>query len=159
MTARRRGALALAFALALLAAPARAQDLVPPKILTEATAPYPAGASGNASVMIVVTIAPDGTVSDANVTSGEEPFASAAVAAAKTWTFAPATRAGKPIAAKIRVELVFRPPEIVEAPAPEQVPETPPGEKKKEAPVQDVIVRGERVEPSRTATLSRTEVR
>ncbi len=115
--------------------------------------------------MLAVTVESDGAVREAVVEEGNEPFASAAVAAARTWRFEPATRDGRPITAKIRVEVLFRPPEIDNAPAPEAEPPAVAATEAKRPPtpapppIEDVIVRGDRVEPSRTATLSRTEVR
>jgi hypothetical protein len=64
------------------------------------------------------------------------------------------------VRARIRVEIAFHAPEVVEDAPPEPRPEPPPpppsAAKQK---IEDVIVRGERVEPGRTASLSRTEVR
>lgn len=136
--------------------------LTPPRIVGEATAPYPEGASGDAIVIVAVTVGDDGAVRDAVAEEGDEPFASAAIGAARAWRFEPATRDERPIAARIRVEVVFRPPAVAPAPEPDEppAPAAPAEPKKKPAPdVEDVVVRGERVEPSRTATLSRTEVR
>ena len=63
----------------------------------------------------------------------------------------------------MRVEIAFHPPEIVETPAPEELPkktaDVPPPPPALQNKIEDVVVRGERVEPGRTATLSRTEVR
>jgi TonB family protein len=135
--------------------------VVPPKLISEAAVAYPEGASGDATVVLTLTIAADGSVRDAVPVLTAEPFSSAAVVAARDWRFEPATRNGAPIASKIRFEVVFHAP-VVEAapPAPEENPYGPPPEPPKPPPPPtEILIRGERVEPSRTATLSRAEVR
>ncbi|MBS2012262.1 MAG: energy transducer TonB [Deltaproteobacteria bacterium] len=156
----------VAFALAVSAPlPALAQagpTIVPPKALSDTTVTYPEGASGEATVTLVVTVGVDGTVTDVVATEPNEPFSSRAVAVARLWTFEAATRDGKPVASKIRVEVVFRPPVQVVEPPPAE-PEPAPGPVGAPAPApprtDEVVIRGERVEASRTVTLSRNEVR
>src|SRR5687768_12009045 len=100
MTARSWGALIVVGVLAMMAVgePAFAQQagpppprhvLEPPKLQGEATAPYPEGATGDTIVTLRVTVDADGSVSEAIVDEGAEPFASAAVTAAKAWRFEP----------------------------------------------------------------------
>src|SRR5688572_9469004 len=122
MTARSWGALIVAGGTAMMAMgePAYAQQpvppprhvLEPPKLQGEATAPYPEGATGDTTVTLRLTVEADGSVSEAIADEGGEPFASAAIAAAKAWRFDPATRDGVPVRARIRVEIAFRPPEV-----------------------------------------------
>lgn len=81
--------------------------LVPPRIESPTEVPYPEGGSGDAAVVLVLVIEADGTVRSAEVESGEEPFASAARTAALGWRFAPATRDGAPMVAKIRYQVGF----------------------------------------------------
>src|SRR5690606_33516863 len=100
-----------------------------------ATAPYPEGATGDASVMLAVTVGEDGAVREAAVEQGDEPFASAAREAARDFRFAPATRDGVPVAAKIRVEILFRPP-VVEAIEPEEDEAAPPAGSSTPAPTE-----------------------
>jgi hypothetical protein len=135
--------------------------VVPPKLFSEAAVAYPEGASGDATIVLTLTIAPDGSVRDAVPVLEVEPFSSAAAAAARTWRFEPATRNGTPIAAKIRFEVVFHAPEPeAPPPAPDPNPYGPPPEPPKPPPPPtEIIVRGERAEPSRSVTLSRAEVR
>jgi hypothetical protein len=115
--------------------------------------------------VLTLTIGPDGRVKEAIPVLPVEPFSSAAAAAALGWRFEPATRNGAPVTAKIRFEVVFHAPEPeVPASAPEENPYGPtpvaPTEAPKPAPrATEILVRGERAEPSRTATLSRAEVR
>jgi hypothetical protein len=92
------------------AAPA-AKVIVPPTPLTPLEAEYPEGASGDATVLLVITINADGSVRAARPAEGaEEPFASAAVKASTSWLFQPATEDGKAIATKIRAEIRFHAP-------------------------------------------------
>jgi hypothetical protein len=144
--------------------------VVPPRLRVEKSVPYPEGAHGDAIVTLVLVIGPDGHVRSAEPSAAaEEPFASHAAAAALDFEFEPATRAGRPVAAKIRLELRFtapRPePSIVEAPTPrdvsrpsEAVITPPPPPQELEDPT-EVVVTGIRPEPSRTVSLTRAEVR
>lgn len=161
--------------LASLAHAQAANGVVPPRLLTDATTTYPAGATGDATVVLTLTVGVDGAVRSAVPAEENEPFSSAAVTAAQSWRFEPATRDGKPVASKIKIEIVFRPP--IEVPDPDPAAEAEAearaaAEKRAaeealkkrrgaaaEIRVDDVDVRGERVEPGRTATLTRTEVR
>src|SRR5215217_6075575 len=87
-----------AFALALIgiADPARGQAaldqpaVVPPVLEQRLEVAYPAGAEGNESVVLTITVARDGTVQSVEVDTGNEPFASAAKAAALDFRFEPA---------------------------------------------------------------------
>jgi hypothetical protein len=147
-------------------APTPAPAIVAPKLLSDPGVAYPEGASGEATVILTLTIGDDGSVRAAVPAETNEPFSSRAEATALTWRFEPATRGGRPIGSKIRMEIVFRPPEIIPvAPAPDPRAEA---EAKSEAETkgrgaltqtEEVTVRGDRVEPGRSATLSRTEVR
>ena len=140
---------------------ATAPVIVPPKLVSDVDVPYPEGASGDATVTLVLVVAADGSVSSAMPEVVVEPFSSRAQEAALAFRFEPATRDGVPMAAKIRLEVVFRAPVIEEV---EVAPEVSPAEDVVEpppppdAPV-DVEVRGKRPEPSRTVSLSRAEVR
>ncbi|WP_433927307.1 TonB-dependent receptor plug domain-containing protein [Sorangium cellulosum] len=149
-----------------------AGKLVPPTPLTPLTAGYPDGAHGDATVRLVLTVNADGTVRSAVPEDGPEPFASAAVAAATAFRFAPASRDGAPVAARIRVEVRFTeapppaqptPPSATPpnpaAPAPGPAP-APPASGSPPGPPQplEVTVRGELPAPG-VSTLSRGEVR
>ncbi|HEY3499346.1 MAG TPA: TonB-dependent receptor plug domain-containing protein, partial [Polyangiaceae bacterium] len=147
--------------------------IVPPRLIGDAIALYPEDASGDATVVLVVTVGADGTVESAIATEAQPPFSEAAELAARSFRFTPATRAGRAVAAKIRLELHFQDP----APARESEPASAeqPGSApasgdpvsnpaSTEAPAEnaaptEVVVRGRRAEPSRNATLSRAEVR
>ncbi|WP_170228987.1 TonB family protein [Polyangium fumosum] len=104
------------------AAPPAAPVLVPPRPLAALEAAYPTepGLTGEADVVLDVTVAADGSVKEARIVSGDAPFTDAASGAAPEWRFEPATRNGKPIPARIRVLVHFTPP------APPAEEETPP---------------------------------
>ncbi len=136
----------------------------PPKLLSDPDVPYPAGAHGDATVIVVIVVGEDGDVRSVAPEGADEPFLSAAADAVRAWRFDPAIRGGKAVSAKIKMAITFRAPVVTEAP-PEPEPEPSPAPASrgpKRAPVaerpQEVRVRGAR-EPGRTVTLSRTEVR
>jgi TonB family protein len=111
---------------------------------------YPDSAQGEASVALELTLTADGAVTEARAIEGDEPFASKAVDAARSWRFRAATRDGKPIAAKIRYLVRFVPPRDIE-PEPEPAPAPPsPAEgggaapAKPEQPVYEIVIIGER---------------
>lgn len=177
---RKLGAAALLLAWAA-SPPAEAQpaadptESVPPRLDPAPRVDYPAGGEGDAEVVLVLVIGPDGAVRSVDVERGEEPFASAAKQAAAGWRFVPGRRNGKPVAARIRFALTFRAPPPVEetpeeAPAPENAAGAPspppqqqqPGPKpqpKPRAPEPvEVVVQGERPPPA-VRTMTRAEVR
>lgn len=167
---------ALALALCLLAssplvasaqAPAPAQPAIdPPTLTSDPEIPYPAGVTGEAALVLVLVVGADGKVTSVIVEGpSPEPFATRAVETARTWTFEPARRAGAPVSAKIKMAVTLRPPVTLTEPEPEPEPDKPDGPpapaakpKPKAEQVEEVRVRGAR-EPSRTVTLSRSEVR
>lgn len=181
-----RRVLAVAAALAI-AVPGRersalAQDapadtqLIPPRLVTTLAPTYPEGAEGDASVVLSVTVGPDGNIRDARVVEGAEPFATQALATVQGARFVPASRGGVPVAATIRFQIDFTrpkpppPPEPEPEPQPEPPPppapdpKKPPEPKKPEPPkVQDVFVRGGKSSLTTTSgptdTLARAEVR
>lgn len=105
---------------------ARAQEPVvtPPRVakLVDAVDPRAAGAE-RASAELELDVDREGNVTDARVmrSAGEAALDEAAIAAAKQLVFEPATRAGAPIAARIRFEYVF-----AARPEPEIGPPPPP---------------------------------
>jgi TonB family protein len=139
---------------------------MPTALSTPLEYPLDAGAQGEASVALELTLSAQGDVTLAVAIEGDEPFASRAVAAAKSWKFQPATRDGKPIAAKIRYLVRFVPPrdEAVAEPEPEPAPPAgdagKPGATKppppKAEPTYEIVVVGERA-PIRHE-LARTEI-
>lgn len=103
----------------LVARPAHAQqanEVVPPKLVTDSPARYPEQAlkdkvAGKVVVNLVLEIDTAGKVKTATVTEPQgHGFDEAAASAASTLVFSPATRGGTAIAAKIRFSYAFEPP-------------------------------------------------
>ncbi|MBL8608267.1 MAG: TonB family protein [Myxococcales bacterium] len=159
---RLRFALALALAACLLAGSAAAQGgVVAPVVVHHHEAVYPPAALAarqDANVVLVVTVDERGHVAGVDVAeSGGKPFDDAAVAAMRLWTFEPATRGGRPVAARIRVPFHFAPPppdDAVLAPAIAgrvAAPAATPEPAAPEAEVAEVRVLGRSHVPSRGA--------
>jgi TonB family protein len=163
-------ALVLVAWLALASAAANAQpapptplaaSLEPPHLLGQPTVPYPEGALGEAAVLLTITVNVDGTVRAVTPGQSTEPFASAAVRAALGWRYDPAKRDGKAVAARIRVEVLFRPPATPTS-TPTATPNPVAAPKSIAPPTgapEEVTVHGAHEEPSLTASLTRAEVR
>jgi len=129
------------FALALIAlfavTHASAAEITPPRAISTGPVTYPPNAKGKAEVVVELAVGPDGKVQDATIVSGDEPFASHALAAARGFRFEPAQRDGAPVRARIRVSIAFRPP--------------PPPPSKQPGTTDDVRVRGVRPDPVKTS--------
>lgn len=142
-----------------------------PVVARRVEAEYPASepsADKATDVELLVTVDHLGAVTDAKIaTSGGDAFDSAAIAAVRQWSFAPARRAGVAVAARIRVAFHFEPPPLPAAAPPAPVAPgaelplstQPPAAdaqpastaKKKEEP-QEVVVLGHAHAPSRGAS-------
>jgi iron complex outermembrane receptor protein len=135
--ATRIAAAAISFASAVTP-PAWAQGEPPPNVqapivIGHVDAVYPPSALGerkHADVVLTVTVDTDGHVSKVDVAqSGGADLDEAAIVAARQWTFAPATRDGKPIASRIKMPFHFAPPspapEIIEAAPSTDLPVSP----------------------------------
>lgn len=110
---RSRWALALALASCpalLRAGPALAHDVSGPRPRTQPPPAWPAGRveAHDVVVPVVLVVGEDGRVSSVEVEASVGPeLDRAAVAAARSWTFEPARRDGKAVAAKIRSVVRF----------------------------------------------------
>lgn len=139
-------------------AAAASQGVTPPTLLGAPEVPYPEGQRGDAVVVLTLVVGKDGSVQAATpVEPSAEPFATHAREAALGFRFAPARRDGVAIAVKVRFEVAFNEP----APAPAEAEAAPPTVAKPapSAPEKQIVVLGARPEPSRTASLTRAEVR
>ena len=133
----RRATLALIALLAvpsLAAAQARGQkaQVVAPQAVFTPSVEYPEGASGDATVLLELDVAEDGSVAESTVRRGKEPFGSAARSGVKRWRYRPATRNGVPVRVGISVTLDF------EEPAP-LIPALPPVEANTPAGTEEVL--------------------
>src|SRR4051812_17034985 len=77
----------------------------PPVAESSTDVPYPSDANGDAVVVLELTVEKDGSVSNAVVIDGVEPFAEQAQKAVLGWRFAPAHRGDAPVAARIRARV------------------------------------------------------
>ncbi len=115
----KRAGIVAALVAGLVAGPAYAHDVVPPKPKTQPQPVWPAGRAEGHDVVVpvVVVVAEDGHVEGAEVEASVSPdFDRAAVEAARRWTFEPAMRDGKAVPARIRGIVRFA---GVSAPPPE----------------------------------------
>jgi hypothetical protein len=131
------------------------EGITAPVLLADAVVEYPAGGVGAAVVLLELVVGVGGEVREARVVLGDEPFASAALSAARGWRFEPARSGGRARAARIRFQIELSPPQE----APEVPAEAAPAvaTASAEAPIA-VTVRGRRQEPL-AQTLTRAEVR
>jgi len=136
-------------------------DVSPPVLEIAAVVPYPDGSKEDVTVDLVLTINADGTVRAVTASEQHEPFSTLATNAASTWKFAPALRGKVPVASKIKIVVAFHPPAKVVEPIEAPTPSDPPVKTRSAPPppIDEVHVRGDHPEPSRTATLTRAEVR
>jgi TonB dependent receptor/TonB-dependent Receptor Plug Domain/Gram-negative bacterial TonB protein C-terminal len=121
--------------------------VIEPPVALSTPLEYPAGVAVEATVLLELTLDVRGAVTEAKPIEGDEPFASAALEASRSWTFRPARRDGKPVAAKIRFQARFVPPREVLEPEPEPEPApavaSEPGQAPPAAPIEFVVL-GER---------------
>ena len=129
--------------------------------------PYPPGANGDAVILLELTVDVDGTVSNAVVIDGVEPFAEQARRAVLGWRFVPAQRGSTPVAARIRARVAFhqeQPPAPSAGSTPAQAAPIPAPSTNVQGPTaapevpQEILVLGTRHEIGQT-TLSATDVR
>lgn len=85
-------------------------DISPP-VAVATPLEYPAWGEGVHLLVLEMLVLKDGSVKEARVVSGNEKFGEVAAGAARTWRFEPARRAGERVAAWIRFEVRFDPPE------------------------------------------------
>ena len=143
--------------------PLKGVPVMPPRQRGSSEVPYPTTATGDGLVILIVLVDSDGAVADVKAASGEEPFVTAAIEAASKWKFDPATRDGAPVAARIKMEILFHAPKPIE-PEPNAAPD---GGAPEAGPapaaavpvaVDEVDVRGLRAQPG-GVSLGRAEVR
>jgi TonB family protein len=138
-----------------------AQAITTPRPLAPLHADYPEGATGDATVVLVLTVGIDGAVRSARVVAGDEPFASAALLAATRFRFEPARKDGQPIAVTFRAAIRFTAPSAtpsVSAPAETSAPGASPVPRAPSSPAPlEVTVHGTPSPPA-VRSLSRADV-
>lgn len=160
---------ALAAALVLAGAEARAAEPEPdedpshveaPRIVEAPLPDYPDGATSAAVVHLTLLVDAEGAVREIRGAEGDEPFLSAARAAAARFRFEPARRGAVAVAVVVRVDVEFTPPPPPEAPpeAPPEPPE-PAADATATPPVQDVVVEGQKAPRAKRPALGRSELR
>ena len=142
--------------------PAATPPVTPPALRGDGEVPYPPDGHGDASVVLELVVAADGTVSEVTVVDGVEPFAQQARSAVLRWQFTPALRGTQPVAARIGARVDFHqeaPPSPAPSPAAPTTSPSPPSPPmpQVDAPL-DVTVRGRRREIGQT-TLTAADVR
>jgi hypothetical protein len=138
-----------------------------PKPLVPLHVNYPTSGTGETFVVVEVDLTPFGTVERVRPLTGEEPFVAVALEAAKSWVFTPAyridTQTGSktPLAARIRIELRFRPESneyVAPLSSPTAAQEPTPIEASTSIPEVEVIVEGQQASAA-PRRLSRNDVR
>ena len=87
-----------------LASPAGAQQITPPQPVETPPAAAAEGTTDTGTVVLLVTVGPDGLVRDVSVAQTAGPaLDSAAVAAVMRWKFKPALRGGNAVAVEVLV--------------------------------------------------------
>jgi TonB family protein len=161
-----------AFAQTPAAAPSAAPTgaplvVTPPAAESSTDVPYPAGAQGDATVLLDVDIDKDGHVSSAVVSEGAEPFAEQARRSVLEWRFTPARRGSTPVASRVRARVQFHQEQMPSPPGPtvpaaQGTPAAPASPEATSSVVlevpEEVTVRGVRHEIGET-TLSAPDVR
>jgi hypothetical protein len=138
--------------------PKAAPQVIPPRAL-RTQVDYPAGAHGDARVLLELVVLPDGSVEGASVVWGEAPFAEAARTASNEWLFEPARRDGVAVTAKIRFEVRYSENKVEPASQGSTTPISAPPQTGPEAPsgVIEVTVQGD--VPPGVSSYSRAEAR
>ncbi|HEY6080376.1 MAG TPA: TonB family protein, partial [Polyangiaceae bacterium] len=143
------GALLIA-AKVCIASLAFGQVLVLPHPTVSPPAELAPGVSAAAPVALLLTVTREGRVQDAQlVEPGDPALDAAALAAVAGWIFAPATRDGAPVAARVRVLVPFTaPPAAQPAPPPPGPLPPPPASAPPSAPTTEITVTERRAPPS-----------
>jgi len=93
-----------------LASPPPDSEAAVPLPKSVAVPPYPPNAVGSVSALVEVTVTEQGAVSAARIIGEAPGFADAALSAARSWTFRPASRRGGSVEAQAYLLFVFRQP-------------------------------------------------
>jgi len=149
------------YAQAPAAAPSPAAAIVAPSVLESPPPHYPETELSEGhehTVILHVTVAADGSVSDAHVDhSGGEAFDQAALENIKLWKFSPAKRGDTPMASSVRVAVRFTPPDFdLSDHGPVLTPQSPPAPPPVARPAQPEPAPSPAVAPAQPLDDSRT---
>lgn len=135
-----------------------------PLEITRPDVPESLHRANDVQIIVELIIDSEGNVSSATLVTGQEPYATATVAAAPDWKFVPARRDGVPVAAKIHFAVTFaetpdEPTGITPARGASPDPVAPPTPPEWQGAVLDeVVIMGEIAAPGAT-TMTREEVK
>jgi len=154
-------ALGLAYAPAARAqAPIEEEDptaLEAPRLVEAPLPEFPVGEVRAATVHLTLVVDAEGRVREVRAAEGDAPFVDLARRAAEGFRFEPARRGAVAVTVVVRVDVEFTPPPEPTPGPPE--PEPPPHAAAPEAPVQDVVVQGEKQPRGKRPALGKTELR
>lgn len=93
------------------APPSSAADspFIPPRVLSATDIPYPVNTVIPGIVTLLLRLDPAAKIQNVQVLGDVPPLTRAAQTAIPSWTFAPATRNGHPVASRLSVSVVFNP--------------------------------------------------
>jgi len=83
---------------------------VPPGVASVTYAQYPVNSVVSGSVVVQVTVGPDGNPRQWQVVRALDPCTPFALDAAKKWRFRPAILNGQPVASNVAIDFLFQPP-------------------------------------------------
>ena len=141
--ARSLGALACLVSVLVASGTQAADAVIPPHVRSQTAPDWPANlpADRDVDVIVIVTVAADGSVLDAHVDdSMGADYDLAAIDAVKRWQFDPATRNGQAIPARVRALVHFAPSAAAPADSPPAKPAKQPAPATKPAPKPDPVV-------------------
>ena len=82
---------------------------LPPRVLSATDIPYPVNTTVPGIVTLLLRLDPAGKIQNVQVLRDVPPLSSAAQTAILSWTFAPATRSGQAVSARLSASVVFNP--------------------------------------------------
>ena len=85
----------------------------PVQIVTTSPAPYPPTSVAEGTVILELTVSPDGGIEAARVLRGVASLTEAAGRSVRQWTFRPATLNGKPVRATVITAFTFTRPVVL----------------------------------------------
>lgn len=94
----------------LLSKPGSGRGYILPGIVSVSYAQYPPNSVVSGSVVIQVTVGPDGSAEAWQTVRSLNPCTRVALAAARKWSFRAATLGGRPVTSNVVIDFLFQPP-------------------------------------------------